>query len=155
MAGNATPAQQEYKGYSVGDFGLAVTYGGLSVGGHYMYGQINGGGDALNPVGGRPETAWLAGASYTIGPVIVGASYFVDDSTGDLASSLRGSQLHEVGLDAGGTYSLAPGLALFLDYAYGERRQHGFNLITGVSGDYVNHNKTTAQLISIGTSFAW
>jgi hypothetical protein len=152
-----------YNGYSVGDFGLAVTYGGLSVGGHYLYGGINGGGDALNPKGGVNESAWLAGVSYTIGPVIVGASYFSVDSTGDFNQSLRGNQLHEVGFDAGGTYSLAPGIALFLDYGYGERRQGGFNFIAGTdstssgTGEASNllHNKVTSQLIAIGTSFAW
>ena len=166
VAGNAGPGsgQTLYKGYSVGDFGAAITYGGLSFGGHYLYGQINGGGDALNPQGGRPETAWLAGVSYTIGPVIVGANYWVDDSTGDINQSLRGSQLHEAALDVGGTYSLAPGLALFLDYGYGERRQHGYNFIagtdstsTGTTSASTNtlHNKVTAQIIAIGTSLAW
>ncbi len=164
VAGNATPHQlPAYNGFSVGDFGLAITYGGLSVGGHYLYGQMNGGGDALNPQGGVPESAWLAGISYTIGPVIVGASYFDVNSTGDFNQSIRGSQLHEVGLDVGGTYSIAPGLALFLDYGYGERRQNGFNFIAGTdatsggTGPASNslHNKVTSQLISIGTSFAW
>ncbi|MDQ2765377.1 MAG: porin [Pseudomonadota bacterium] len=164
VAGNATPHQiPYYNGYSVGDFGLAVTYGGLSVGGHLLHGQINGGGDALNLKGGRPETAWLAGVSYTIGPVIVGANYWVDDSTGDINQSVRGSQLHEIALDVGGTYSLAPGLALFLDYGYGERRQHGYNFISGQdststatgSASSTLHNKVTAQIIAIGTSFAW
>jgi hypothetical protein len=165
VSGNGGGAAQatRYNGYGIGDFGLAVTYGGLSVGGHYTYGQINGGGDALNPTNGRPESAWLAGASYTIGPVIVGASYFSVDSTGDINQSVLGSQLHEVGFNAGGTYSVAPGLALFLDLEYGERRQNGFNFIAGTDSTssatgYASnllHNKVTTQLISIGTSFAW
>jgi hypothetical protein len=159
-----------YHGLGVGDFGLAVTYGGLSVGGHYLFGQMNGGGENLNPNGGKQESAWLVGGSYTIGPVIVGASYFSVDSTGDYTSSLLGGQRHEIGLAAGGTYSIAPGLALFVDYLYGERRQHGFNFIsgtnaasakggvgtlTGTDADYTFHNKVTAQVIGTGISFAW
>jgi predicted porin len=108
--------------------------------------------------------AWLVGASYTIGPVIVGTSYFEDDSAGNITASALGSQLHEVGLAAGGTCSIAPGLALFLAYLYGERRQNGFNFITGMNvtngtrgtpPDYTLHNKVTSQVIGTGLSFAW
>jgi outer membrane protein OmpU len=166
VAGNAAPSvgQTKYDGYSVGDFGLAVTYGGLSVGGHYTFGKMNGGGEGLLPKNAPQMSGWLVGASYTVGPLIVGASYFVDDSAGDITSSALGNQLHEVGLAAGGTYSIAPGLALFFEYAYGERRQHGYNFITGTnvsSGpigtpqDYTQHNKVTSQVIGTGISFAW
>ena len=166
VAGNAarSAGQTQFDGLSVGDFGLAVTYGGLSVGGHYTFGKMNGGGEGLLPRDAPAMSAWLVGASYTIGPVIVGAQYFVDDSAGNIASSARGNQLHEVGFAAGGTYSIAPGLALFLEYAYGERRQNGFNFITGTnidSGprgtpqDYTQHNKVTSQVIGTGISFAW
>jgi hypothetical protein len=173
VAGNAAPTagQTQYDGLSVGDFGLAVTYGGLSVGGHYTYGKMNGGGEGLVPQNAPNMSAWLVGASYTVGPVIVGASYFVDDSVGNFtAESIGGNQLHEVGLAAGGTYSIAPGLALFLSYVYGERRQHGFNFIAGTNAtstttsgastvgtplDYRLHNKVTTSVIGTGISFAW
>ena len=164
VAGNGLATQTRYQGLSVGDFGLAVTYGGLSVGGHYTFGKMNGGTEAPLPNGGKQMSAWLVGASYTVGPLIVGASYFVDDSNGDTLSSQNGSQLHEVGLAVGGTYNISPGLALFVDYLYGERRQHGFNFISGnnagvalagTQADYTLHNKVTSQVIGTGISFAW
>ena len=163
VAPGAIPPTQ-YNGLKVGDFGLAVTYGGLSVGGKYQFGRYNGQW-SLDPTrvtvapgvtrDGPDAVAWLVGASYTLGPVIVGFHYLDYTSTGDLTQGVQGRQRREQGLSAGGTYSLAPGLSIFLDYLYEQRKQNGFNFITGATNDFVNHNKVTAQLISLGTSFAW
>ena len=149
-----------FDGLNVGDFGLAITYGGLSVGGKYQFGRFNGQW-ALAPKGVADGEAWLAGASYTFGPVIVGAHYLNYKSAGDLSNANFGRQRLQTGLAAGATYSLAPGLSIFLSYLYTQRKQSGYNFITGAGatagnlGGDPNHNKVIAQLLSIGTSFTW
>ena len=149
-----------YDGLEVADFGLAITYGGLSVGGKYQFGRFNGQW-GLAPKGLADGEAFLGGASYTFGPVIVGAHYLDYKSAGDLGNAAFGRQRRETGLAAGATYSLAPGLSVFLSYLYTQRTQSGYNFITGAGvtaaapGGNPNGNKVTAQLISIGTSFSW
>ena len=152
--------RDNFDGLDVGDFGAAVTFGGLSVGGKYQFGRFNGQW-SLAPKGLADGEAWLAGASYTFGPVIVGAHYLDYKSAGDAGNAYFGRQRRETGLAAGATYSLAPGLSLFLSYLYTQRKQSGFNFTTGAgvtagntAGNAAN-NKVTAQLISIGTSFSW
>lgn len=154
---NATPQRPvQYDGLGIGDFGLAVTYGGLTVGGNYQRGRYNGTW-GLDPKNGIDGEAWAAGASYTIGPVIMGVQYIDATSTGDLAQTLNGRQRREQAFSAGGTYSVAPGLALFLSYFYTQRKQNGFNFITGnsVAGLNNQHNKVTGQVIAIGTGLTW
>ena len=73
--------QVQYGGLSLGDAGLQVTYGGLAVGGHVTGGRSNGQ-FGLDPKGSAASFAWLAGASYAIGPIIFGASYFDFQSAG-------------------------------------------------------------------------
>ena len=162
FASRANPGtgRLNYDGLDVGDFGLAVTYGGLSVGGKYQFGRFNGQW-SLAPKGVADGEAWLAGASYTVGPFIMGAHYLNYKSAGDVQSALRGRQRTENGVAAGATYSLAPGLSLFLSYIWTERKQNGFDFATGVGSSTANpngvrtHNKVTAQVIGVGTGFSW
>ena len=112
-----------------------MTFGGLQVGGKYQFGNFNGQWSLL-PKGLQQGKAWLVGASYSVGPIIFGASYYNYLSAGDLGNAYFGRQRVEQGFAAGGTYSLAPGVSLFLSYLYGQRKQNGFNFVTGqgVSG---------------------
>jgi len=157
---NGLTVRDNFDGLEVGDFGLAVTYGGLSVGGKYQFGRFNGQW-ALAAKGVADGEAWLAGASYTFGPVIVGAHYLDYKSAGDTGNAVFGRQRHETGLAVGATYSLAPGLSVFLSYLYTQRRQNGYNFTTGAGvtaaapGGNPNSNKVIANLVSIGTSFSW
>jgi len=155
----APPIPVRYNGLEIGDFGTAVTIAGLTVGGHISFGRGNGANAALEPVGAVPEFIWLAGASYTIGPVIVGASFFqtnVAGSSGPTSAGFASSvgQLRERGVAAGGTFTVAPGVSLFLDYLYGDRKENGVNLL-GDSESSATHNQTRAQLIGLGTQIRW
>ena len=71
------PKRTRLEDLSIGDFGAAVTFGGLTVGGHYQVGRYNvqgGGGPGALLTKGQPNSnAFAATASYTIGPVIFGA----------------------------------------------------------------------------------
>ncbi len=161
----AGTARYNYEGLNAGDFGLAVTYAGFSVGGHYLFGRYNG--NIANPVpkGFTGGDAWLVGASYTAGPVVVGAHYLHSTSAGNLGNAFYGRQRFDQGVAAGATYSVAPGLSFFLSYLYQSRRQNGFDFInntgvtsvatgTGVAGN-PNNNQLKSSLIAVGTSWTW
>ena len=158
LAGGARP---NYDGLSVGDFGVALTYGGLSVGGKYQFGRYNGQMGVLVPKGLPDSEAVLVGASYTFGPAIVGAHVLYNKSAGDVNNAFFGRQRTEQGIAAGGTYSLAPGLSLFASYLYSERRQNGYNFITGqgagpgAAGGNPFANKITSQVFAVGTGLSW
>ena len=147
-----------YRGFNMGIGGLAVTYGGLTVGGHVQAGAFNGQW-GLAPAGGPDAFAWIAGASYAVGPLIVGGSFFQYNSAGNSFTSLapvyRGvGQLRERGIAAGGTYTVVPGLSVFLDYLWGDRKENGYDLLNNVAGANTN-NVTRAQVISLGTQLRW
>ncbi len=78
-----------------------------------------------------------------------------------MQNAFRGRERTENGVAAGATYSLAPGLSLFLSYIWTERKQNGFDFATntGVTATAPNgtftHNKVTAQVIGVGTGFSW
>ena len=171
------PKHYPLEDLSVGDFGLVLTYGGFSVGGNYQIGRYNstGAGYGTLVAKGQPNgQAAIVGATYTFGPVIVGAHYLWSWSQGDQQTAtgfspanntvrevfnaatglVPGGQRFEVGAAAGATYSLAPGVAIYLSYIWEQRRQNGFNFITGASNN-PNNNKTDGNAIAIGSSFAW
>ena len=170
VAGSTTnPRHYRLEDLSVGDFGLVLTYGGFSVGGNYQYGRYNtlaGGASALIARGQPNASAFIAGATYTIGPVIVGAHYLRSFSEGDqqtatnrtifggLAGGTRGGQRMEQGLASGATYSVAPGISIYLDQIWEARRQAGYNFLSGQSNNPLN-NKVVGTVYAVGTSFAW
>lgn len=160
FSNNVVGFRPNYDGMSVGDFGVALTFGGLSVGGKYQFGRYNGNW-ALAPKGVPDAEAMLVGASYTAGPVVVGAHYLDYQSAGDPLNALAGRGRREQGIAAGGTYALAPGVSLFLSYVYMQRKQNGLDLLTGqgINGANPNgtltRNKVIGQVIAIGTGFSW
>ena len=133
---------------SIGDFGAAVTYAGVAVGGHYTFGRYNGG-FGLLPKDVADSQFWLVGTSYTAGPLVVGAHYGDFQSAGTVAQARLGRERREYGLAVGATYSLAPGLSLFASMNYNERRQNGANLLGA------NSPKTVSTVYALGTSFSW
>jgi hypothetical protein len=93
--------------------------------------------------------------------VIVGGHALYYKSAGDLGNAANGRQRSELGLALGGTYSLAPGVAIYLSYIYSERKQNGFNFITGQGvtaaspGGNPFSNKVQSQFLTVGTGFSW
>ena len=59
------------------------------------------------------------------------------------------------------SFNLAPGVSLFLSYLWNDRKQNGFNWVTGqgvsatAPNGNPNNNKISAQLIYVGTAFSW
>lgn len=143
--------------------GLAATFGGFEVGGHIDTGVY--GNDLANlPRGASGTTAYIGGAQYTFGPFVVGANYYAYDSgqykangataaTATAAAVGAGGGLHGYGVAAGGTYTLAPGASVFLEYLYGQQRAANTDIIANAPGNI--HNRVRAQGFGIGTAFKW
>jgi hypothetical protein len=137
-----------------------LSFGGLSVGGHIMNGAFNGSG-ALSPQGARDSFAYLAGASYTVGPLIVGASFFQFNSPGNSGATpvlAKVGQERDRGVAAGGTFTVTPGVSLFLSYLYGDKKESGYDLIDGAvstaaTGSY--GNATRVQALGTGIQIKW
>jgi hypothetical protein len=126
----------QFNGLNYGDFGLAATYGGWTIGGPGTFGQYNGV-NGLQPKGERRQQQ-LAGLQYTTGPWVAGASYVFDSQGSPLTVRYCAAQGN--GLAIGTTYTLAPGLDLIASYLYGTRHQGDFNFGTGTVG--VQHRST-------------
>jgi len=101
--------------------------------------------------------AWLAGAQYRTGPLVVGGSYYVYSyyvyqSQGS-ALTVGIAQRVERGLALGATYSVAPGLDVIASYLYGTRHQDDFDFATGTAG--AANNDVKVQLLSLAAVVKW
>jgi outer membrane protein OmpU len=158
-----------YKNLSILSGGATVTVAGFTFGGNSSYGAFNmADGDTyqLEPDGGSKAIGWLAGAEYTMGPVVFGGSFFRFTQTGDLPggidagsgatitpAGLSTGQQQNDGIAAGATYTLVPGVSLFADYLYGMRQQGGYDFQTGNAG--TASNNVQSQLFGVGTQIQW
>lgn len=168
-----------FKNNSIGVGGAQISFAGFAVGGMVQGGDYNRG-FAPAPKGTDAALAWLVGASYTAGPIIVGGHYFEftspgafvpgEGTSGQTASSTVGvdREQKERGLALGATYAVAPGFSLFLSYIWGDRHQGGVNLLTGQTGTVsgtsgagsttfgqFSKNTLTVQAVSLGTQLRW
>jgi predicted porin len=142
----------KYQDMSVGSVGATVTYAGLTFGGNAKFGNMNGTYEPT-PDGGKDAVGFLAGAVYDIGQLSVGGSYFLYDDQGNYSSPKTEGQEQNIGVAAGATYILTPGVKLFASYLYGTRHQGGYDYLSG-KADSAN-NSTQAQVFAIGTWLYW
>ncbi|MGE0226803.1 MAG: porin, partial [Acetobacteraceae bacterium] len=141
----------QYDNLNFGQFGATITYAGFTVGGAYIGGAVNGQLGA-RPSGGANMNSFLVGAQYRTGPFQVGVAYEQIEEQGAVA--LTGlSQRKEYALVVGTTYNLAPGLQLWADYIYQNRKQSGFNFQTGTVG--TANNNIQGQGFVLGTTVTW
>jgi predicted porin len=153
VADGAAPAgTQPYQNMSVGSVGATVTFAGLTVGGNTKFGNMNGVYEP-NPTGAKNAVGFLAGAVYTIGHLSVGGSYFLYDDQGNYSKPLLEGQEQNIGVAAGATYILVPGVKLFASYLYGTRHQGDFDYLSGAVGPA--YNNTMAQVFALGTWIYW
>jgi len=164
-----TTVPTNYRDLNILGGGATLTFAGLTVGGSSYYGAYNlADGDTfdLAPDGGSNAVAWMLGAQYTMGPVVVGGSFFRTTQTGDIpggidagsgatitAAGLTTGQQQNDGVAAGATYTLVPGVSLFVDYLYGLRQQGGYDFETGNAG--TANNYVQSQLFGVGTQIQW
>jgi outer membrane protein OmpU len=149
--------------------GATITVAGLTFGGSTYYGSYNvtdGDDNQLEPDGGTNAIAWMVGAQYAVGPLIIGANFFRTTTTGDIpggvdpgsgatitSAGLTTGQQQNDGVAAGATYTLVPGVSLFADYLYGLRQQGGYDFETGNAG--TANNNTKSQLFGVGSQIQW
>ncbi len=161
-----TVSNPRWNNLNVGFGGAQFTYAGVTAGGMVRGGAINdiGNNQSEKQEGAANEIAWVAGAQYQTGPFVFGANYFSQYAAGNQNPAARKSDViggyHNQGIAAGATYTVAPGLSLYLDYLYGQVRQNGWNFQTGsqnaTSGATHNlHSLVTTQYIGTGLGFAW
>jgi outer membrane protein OmpU len=172
VANTVSTADNAVSGYhnmNIFTGGMTLTYGGLTVGGNSVVGAFNmadGFTFQLEPNGGTNAVGFLAGAQYSLGPIVLGASFYRFTQTGDLpggidagsgatitAAGLTTGQQQNNGVAAGFTYTLVPGVNLFADYLYGTRQQGGYDFATGDAG--TAHNNVQSQLFGLGTQIQW
>ncbi|WP_043835196.1 porin [Muricoccus aerilatus] len=138
--------------------GAAATAYGFTVGGWYTGGSSNGNfttrleSSAANPVDDRRLDSFLVGATYTIDAITVGGHFAQSVSAGSQALSGAGGPTstaltgdrRETGFAVGGNYRVAPGLDFFAEYIQTQRKERGFDFLTG--------NAVTAATTAAGTA---
>ena len=146
--------------------GAQVTYAGVTLGANIKGGQVEDA-YAFQPKGARDALAYVVGASYAIGPVVLGASYFNAQSAGSFIPGATGigingagtmvtaaaahgvaRTLSEYGIAVGGNYLIGPHLSLFTQYMVGHRHQPG-SLTLSSSGN------GQAQVVAAGAALKW
>jgi hypothetical protein len=136
---------------SVYQAGGQVTYAGVTLGANIKGGQLLDG-YAFKPKGTRDALAYIIGATYVVGPYVVGASYFNSQSAGtDIPGAKEARTLSEYGLAVGANYVVSPNLSLFTQYEYGHRHQPG-NATTTLVNPVGN---TQVQGIALGATLKW
>lgn len=80
----------------------------------------------------RDSSMFSIGASYTIDAITVGVQAARVHTAGSQNFGTGGRR--EQAINGGITYRIAPGLEAIAEYTYLERRENGFNFLTGTSG---------------------
>ncbi len=104
--------------------------------------------------GTRNALGYIAGAAYTVGPYVIGASFWDQQESngvvGAAGKGVEGHTLSEYGVAVGGNYIVAKPLSLFVQYMYGN--VHGAAptafAATKSGNDHV-------QAIAAGATFKW
>jgi hypothetical protein len=155
--GNSGIDPASYNGMNYFDGGAVMTYGGLAFGGHVTTGVKNS--SSVLVKGGKHEMTFSAGASYAIGPFIVGADFINESFQGAWngnaqtgAANTLGLE-HDIGVSAGASYDWAPGSTLYVDYLWGTRHQANHDFFANATGK--SNNNTRAQGLVIGQNFRW
>ncbi len=138
---------------SYGNAGAQLNFAGFELEGSVNIGKYNvaingiGNPDGPLPLGAKGTTAWVVGVGYGAGSVKFGATYYhVNYDAADLGGPL-GATGHIRGEGLGASYSVGPGVVLYLD-------------ATTAEIDELNYTKTAfgkqhPSGIGIGTFFTW
>jgi hypothetical protein len=136
-----------YDSLTVYEIGAQSTFAGLTVGANVKSGSTLDG-YSFKPKGARDGLTYIIGATYTVGPYVIGASYYNGQTAGSFVpGSKLGHTLSEYGATVGGNYVVGTDLSLFLQYEYGHRHQFlNTALLNG---------KAQVQDIAAGATFKW
>lgn len=166
-AGNGAGSNEAFRYYTLG---AQATAFGVLLGGHYSFGDLNGGGAPLLRPGTGSGTGrvvsdtqfsqWFVGASYTVGQFIFGANFAYLTSAGlqtqgaGAAAGIAGrSDRTEKAFGLGMSYNVAPGLQIVAEYVYFEREENGFDFRTAGAG--TANNSVDGNVFILGTRIAF
>ncbi len=137
-----------YDDLSVYQAGAQTTFAGLTLGANIKAGQVEDG-YVFKPKGARDALGYIVGGTYVIGPYVIGASYFNEQTAGSYVPGAKEAKtLSEYGAAVGGNYVIGKDLSFFVQYLYDHRHQPG-NTALSATGN------AQAQLISGGATFKW
>ncbi|PWC80970.1 hypothetical protein TSH100_28345 [Azospirillum sp. TSH100] len=106
--------------------GATVTYGAFAIGGSYAFSGDSG--YAKSHRGVDDNQVWLVGAQYTIGPVILAATYTDAKGANVGTGAATAADYARAHVYQGGvTYAVAPGLTTGLEYSYVDNKSGGRN----------------------------
>jgi uncharacterized low-complexity protein len=155
-----SPLHKGFDTMSVYQFGAQTTVAGFTLGANVKGGQVEDG-YAFKPKGARDAIAFIVGATYVLGPYVLGASIIDSQSAGSYPGTLAAGvhearTLSEYGAAVGGNYVISPNLSLFTQYLYDHRHQPG-NSGLDVSGGPGTTAKgdAQAQAVAVGATFKW
>jgi hypothetical protein len=153
-----TTYRGNYKTLGIATIGGQISYAGFMLGANAKDGQVNNGYTFLLP-GQRRAIDWLVSAEYTMGPALIGAYYFNNQSAGAHSefTPTVGRTEQDNGVAIGADYAVTPNLGLFVTYIYGQRKQYGFNFATGATtgAAALAYNRVHSQAIGAGASLKW
>ncbi len=147
-------AAQKFDNLQVFQAGVQTTYAGLTVGANIKAGQVKDG-YAFKVKGTRDGLEYIIGASYVLGPYVVGASFFDGQTAGTYTpgGKVLGRSLSEYGTAVGANYVISKDLSLYVQYMYGHAHQiDAFNSNTGVANA---RSDVQAQAVGTGATFKW
>jgi hypothetical protein len=133
--------------------GAQATFAGLTLGANIKGGQVEDG-YFFKPRGARDALTYIIGASYVIGPYVLGASYYNGQSSGGFIpgnTAHMARTLSEYGVAVGGNYVISPNLSLFAQYMYGHKHQPGNTF--GVPG--ATSGNAQVQALATGFTAKW
>jgi hypothetical protein len=149
LVGAGSTYTGNYKNLKIGSGGIAATFAGVTVGGNVIGGNMNGQ-LGLQPQGGAPLFGFLFGAKYVAGPFTIGAAAEEMWMQGQpqLANI---SQYRGRGINAGLSYTVAPGYLVFGEYLWNDQQQSLRNFVSGAFGPgQTGNNNVKAQGFVVG-----
>jgi hypothetical protein len=142
-------AKYGYDQLEVYTAGAQVTTAGLTVGANIKAGQVEDS-YAFKPKGARDAFTYIVGASYVVGPYVIGGSFYDGQSAGSYVPGAKeGRTLTEYGAAAGGNYVVSKNLSMFVQYLYGHKQQIGNTAFV------TNKKDGQVQAIGAGATFKW
>ncbi len=160
VAYGASALHYGYDSLEVYTAGAQLTLAGLTVGANVKAGQVEDS-FAFKPKGARDALTYIVGASYVMGPIVIGGSFYDGQSAGNNYPGLtytpiggkkavkEARTLSEYGAAAGANYVISPNLSLFLQYLYGHKQQIGNTAFV------TNYKDAQVQAIGAGATFKW
>ncbi|BAI73265.1 hypothetical protein AZL_026270 [Azospirillum sp. B510] len=104
--------------------GATVTYGAFALGGSYAFSGDSG--FAKVHRGVKDNQVWLVGAQYTVGPVILAATYTNAQGAVNQTGAASAADSARANIYQGGiTYAVAPGLTTGLEYSFVDNKTGG------------------------------